>query len=391
MKVLMVSQGRTIADQPDFDASFRRASSEGKKVEFLNLPYVNIVDERGSDALYAEIARINREFRPDLIFFQFFHKHTKQRMRSPVPCINELKAASNHPLIFGSLGDPFNVGWRAPLGTPAPRYTYELASVADAFFPTFMGDMRDCLIRHGARNIVFIPHAFCPEHFRLAMPTDDYTKEYDVVMLGSCCPRIAPRIYWSLVRSHVRMKTVSVLTNHFGKRFGLFGNGWSCVSARGRIPFKQQIDIYRAARCSVDVPPQINDMYYLSDRPFFIAGGGTPLVMKMLPRLDTMFKDREHAYFAKRISDFPKVCDEILATPEDVLVERRNATLELIRSRHMVDNRVDTIISVAEALRKCRDGKMSPENAVKAIRLWHFLPEVDLDVERKYAIANWVG
>lgn len=52
MRVLMLSQGRKIEDQLDFDCSFRRATSRGKPVELLNIPFVGYVEKHGADALY---------------------------------------------------------------------------------------------------------------------------------------------------------------------------------------------------------------------------------------------------------------------------------------------------------------------------------------------------
>ena len=75
MKVLMLSQGRQINDQPDYDISFRNAQSEGRRIELLNIPFRGYVEKYGCTAFYNEVVRANCEFKPDLIFFQFFHSN----------------------------------------------------------------------------------------------------------------------------------------------------------------------------------------------------------------------------------------------------------------------------------------------------------------------------
>ena len=394
MKVLMLSQGRSISDQPDYDLAFRRAKSGGQGIELINIPLVGYVETHGATALYSEIVRINNEFRPDLVFFQFFHAHAmRDCVDSPIDCVNALRASTvNVPLVFGSWGDPFNVGLQAFVGTPAPRHTYQLASVADAFFPTSMGPTADSLVRHGARNVVFLPNAFCSQHFKLADVCGCTDKKHDVVMLGSCCKYLHPRIYWSFVRAYSRNKTVRILSRRFGGRFAVFGAGWDgCPSWRGTVPFKDQMSVFESARVAVDAPAQIDYDYYTSDRAFFIAGSGTPLVMKYIYGLEKMLADRHHAYYARTIADFPKVCDEILALPDDLLRQRKKDTINVIKQRHLVDHRVDTIISVAEALRNAREGRYSVRDACAHLRLHHFLPNVDVRAEFDHCIRNWEG
>ncbi len=144
-------------------------------------------------------------------------------------------------------------------------------------------------------------------------------------------------------------------------------------------------------RTVVDAPAQINYDYYTSDRAFFIAGSGSPLVMKYIPGLEKMLADSRHAYYAKSIAQIPETCCKILSLPEAVLQDRRVETLNLLKARHMIDNRVDTIVSVAEALQDCRLSHVPADHVLNGLRLWHFLPTVDFADIRRTAIVNWRG
>lgn len=390
MRLLFLSQGRTIDDQPDFAVSFQNATSEGKRIEVVNLPFIGYAEKYGWAKFFDEVVRTNEEFRPDVVYFQFFHS-TKARVASPADCIRRLRESDNRPLIFGSLGDPFHVGAFSFLARRMPQPLKDLAANCDAFFSTSMGGIASELVSLGARNVVFLPHAFCPQHFRLPEKFPEAEKEFDAVFLGSYAPIFGFRVWLAYRRGFARKLTVKELTRKFGSRFGLFGRGWSGVSARGLVPFKQQLDVFRQSKTAVDVPAQIDDTYYASDRPFFIAGSGTPLVMRYVDRFDKILKPERDVYFAKTIKEIPEVCERVAGLPNEVLKHRFEETLSLIKARHMIDNRVDTIISTAEAILKHRRGKLTLAQALRNLRLWHFLPEVDLEVERKYAIANWVG
>lgn len=390
MKILMLSQGRKIEDQPDFDVALRNAECDGENVELLNIPYVGYVEKHGGEAFYSEVVRANSEFKPDLVFFQFFHSANPG---DPCPCVSALRAAKKRPLVFGSIGDAFDTGLFKCFGRVMPLQTLKLAEVADAIFTTTMGSPTVELIKHGAKNVVFLPHAFLPEHFPLPDIEDKVKKQFDVVMIGSrpTIKALIKRPLLGFTRGFTREATVRALSRRFGDRFALFGNGWKGISARGACRFSEQLDMFRRGRIGVDFPAQVADRYYMSDRPFFILGSGTPLIIMYVAGLDKIFKDGKHAYFASSIVELPDVCEKVLRRGDDELEQNRRDTLKLIANRHLIANRMDTMLSVYEALKRCRSGECSSEAALRQIRMHHFLPEIDLEAEYKHAVANWRG
>lgn len=389
MKVLFLSQGREISDQISFHAAFEKFRQEGVLSNFLNVPFLGYAEKFGWEAFYQEVLRINSEFQPDLVFFQFYHSGGDGGIAS---CCRQLKAAENHPLIFGSSGDLFYTGIGKRLARPVPVSILELAAHSDAFFSTSMGNVADELVQHGARNLIFLPHAFCPENFPYWATLDGCEKRYDVVMVGSKGRILSRRIVSSVSNNLKRYLVVKNLFRHFGNEFSVFGKGWNLSCAKGLLPYEEQFRCFAESRVVVDAPaPTMKTDYYASDRPFFILASGTPLVQFYTPRFDRIFRPDDHAYYVHRLRDVCSVCDRVRLLPEDVIQDRRQRVVRLVKERHLISHRIDTIISAVEAIKGRRNGAFSKQEAMRHLRLWHFLPEVDLEDECQHAIRNWTA
>lgn len=386
MKVLFFSQAREISDQPDFNASFRSAL---KKEEFRNIPYLGYVEKHGWEEFYNEVLSQNEDFCPDLIFFQFFHCRGGKGIGE---CCRKLKESKNKPLIFGSMGDLFYTGPFKWLARPIPRVSLELALNADAIFSTSMGNVAHELVKNGARNVIFLPHAFCPEHFPdWEAPTVSEPK-YNITMLGSKGKWITRRPLASFCNTWKRRYVSRLLSAEFGSGFSVFGHGWKGPSATGTIPFKEQMHIYKQSRVVIDSPaPTLETTYYASDRPFFMLASGTPMVYFYTPRFEKILKPDVHAKFVYNFQELVEAARQLSSIPKDVVDAKRGAIQAFVKERHMVANRVDTILSTAEAINAFRTGDIDATEALQRIRMWHFLPDVDMGKEYKYAIANWVG
>lgn len=382
MRFLFLSQAVHVEDQPDFHVSFRNAIGADS---YRNIPYKALYNTGGWDAVVKEVLATNEEFRPNVIYFQFFHSTGDSH---PAKLLRILKASSNHPLILGSIGDLFDTGFFARLGRPLPPSVIELAAGSDAFFTTSMGHTTDALVRCGAKNIVFVPNAYCPEHFP---PAKGSEKEYDVLMLGSIPKFLSRHPVVSVPTALRRRYVVCQLSRAFGDKFAIFGKGWKISSAHGPVPFKCQVDVFRRSRIVVDSPPRVAETLYSSDRAYFIAGSGSSLVMPYTPKFEMLFKPDENAYFVYRLRDAVGICRKVLSLPPDVRAERERKTYDYIHSRNHIAQRVDTILSVVEALQKHRDEGVRCEEALNHLRLWHFRPELSREMIMPHAVANWKG
>ncbi len=383
MKLLFLSQGRRVEDQPDFHVSFLKALGEQN---FRNVPFQALYARGGWQALEKGVLAANEDFKPDVVFFQFFHAPGNVHPRR---LIQSLKASSNHPLILGSLGDLFATGLFAFLGRPVPPSVIELAAEADALFSTSMGRTANELIaKCGARNLVFLPHGYCIEHF--GWPKKSAKKAYDVLMLGRARFITRHRFagIWTALR---RLYVARELERAFHDRFAFFGVGWHGPSAHGRVLFDDQVSVFQRSRVVVDAPSPHEEELYLSDRPYFIAGADASLVLPYVPKSEMLFKPDVHAHFAYRLRDVADVCRKVLELPEDVRAENVRVTREYIHARNMVSHRVDTILSVIEAIQGHRSGSMTSVEALRHLRLWHFRPDLLPEKVLASGVMNWVG
>ena len=383
MKLLFLSQGRRVEDQPDFHVSFLKALGEQN---FRNAPFQALYANGGWRALEKGVLEANEDFKPDVVFFQFFHAPGHVHPRR---LIQSFKASPNHPLILGSLGDPFATGSLAFLGRPFPPSIQELVAEADAFFSTSMGRTANELVaKCGARNLVFLPHGYCAEHF--GWQTEPVEKVYDVMMLGRA--RFITRHRFSGISMALRRRYVAKeLERTFHDRFASFGAGRHSPSAHGSVQFNEQVSLFQQSRVTVDAPSPYDEELYLSDRPYFIAGADTSLVLPYVPKAEMLFEPNVHAHFAYRLRDVADVCRKVLELPEDVRKENVRVTREYIHARNMVSSRVDTILSVIEAIQGQRSGSMTSAEALRHLRLWHFRPDLLLEETLASGVMNWVG
>lgn len=386
MRILILSRDSAEDNKDIVGDSFKTLTSGGQPVEVEVIRYLEIAETQGWDILWRTVIERNRETKPNVIYFQYYHGGVYD---SPVACIRECRRDNPGVLVFGSCGDPFHFGWWCRL---PHKSLVDLASVADAFFCTHGGWMARYLLRNGARNYVVHPNAYCDTQFKKGNVGVEPNK-FDVVMSANAAMSFRPGYFLNaVIRCSQRRSQARILYNEFGERFGLFGSGWQGHPAsRGWLEFNNQLAVYRSSRIVVDAHPPIREPYYTSDRVFFMLGSGVPLIQYSQPRLDKIFKDGEHCYYVCSSRDLPAVCKKIFETPEEELKRRSEQTLRLLADRHTPEKRSDTIISVAEALIAFRKGEISLEESKRHLRLWHFLPDVDMEDEINYAVEGWVG
>lgn len=389
MKILYANRGHALGEQPHYEAAFTRSKSlSGIPMETLMFHYVGYAEKYGWQRMWDEVIRICDEFHPDLIYFHHFNHFGKE---GPVDCIRQLKMRKNAPLFFGSYGDLFQNSYLHLWRRPIPQGLVDMAVYSDAFFPISMGESAQFLMQKGARNIVFMPHTYSDEHFGIP-PFPSSKKEYEIVMCGNVGIGLRHPIN-GIGRSLPRVPVGILLKNAYGNRFCISGRGWGRfgIDDAQNIPFKAQVNFFLKSKIAIDARAPFDDEYYASDRPFFIAGCGVPLIQFYTPRFDKIFKPNVNAYYAHSLFDIASVCKNVLNMNSIEREINAQETVKLIRNRHMADNRVDTILSVAQALLDVRSGRITNAAAIHRLRLWHFLSDIDVESELKHAVVNWVG
>lgn len=342
MKILLIAQARKAEDQVGYERAWRSLA------DVRTIPWIGLAETRGWSALWDEILCVNREWKPELVFFQRFHSGQPE---SPADCVAALRLAANRPIVFGDIGDLYQPYWGHPWVRRFPRAIVDLARAADCFFVTALGRQAQWLQAHGARRIELLPLAFSNEHFpdwNAPLPNE---YRHDVVMVGSICLQLSRPIS-TLEHIRRRMVAANALWKRFGERFALYGRGWRGHPAcRGDVPYREQVRLYQSARVCVDAPPPCDEECYCSNRPFYIAGAGATLVQQYQKGLENIFRAGRDAYFVRDAKELVRMCDELLSRDPRELRRLGEDTRRYIQEHHTVACRVQRILEIAKGMR----------------------------------------
>jgi len=299
MNLLYLSQGYKISDHPGYHDACLKLHNEGFIDEYLNIPFYGYAQEHGWEGFYKEVVKICKERSFDLVFFQFFHG---KDILDPTAYVEKLKAIDQAPLIITSVGDGFSDNW---MRKDYPDSFKQISQLADLTFSTQMGKAADKMSKWGAKNIILSPLGMCQVRFKAERV--DLTKHkfnYDVVFIGS---NNGNRLFNPISKhwwgAKKRQQLVTALYQKFGNKFGLFGNGWNLPCSKGPIPFDQQQNIFRQGKIIVGGNPYSHSDYYSSNRLFNEIASGIPTVELYVPRLDKLFRNNDHLYFAQDVED----------------------------------------------------------------------------------------
>lgn len=376
MKVLFLSQGHVIADHPGWHDALVQLKKQDQIQDFLNIPYFGYAKEHGWDSFYTKVVELCSLEKFDLVYFHYFHKKGK-----PLPsiCIKKLRLLKDSPIIITSCGDGFADNWMRP---GYPNDFKNISKEADITFSTQMGKAADKMIKWGARNVVLTPNSMCQIRFKAN--TIDFSKhdfDFDVVFIGSNNGgrRFNPinRDWWA---SKEREKLVNKLYERYGMRFGLFGNGWDLPCAQGPVSFDEQQKTFRRGRVIVGGNPYSYSDYYSSNRLFFEISSGVPTLELSVPHLDSVLRNNEHCYFEDSIDKLIAKCDVLLAENPEKIYEKSARAANFIDEKHTQYHRMKFKIDTVKRFIK--------NNHKLDVDFPFFLPEVDLDTEKTYAIKQ---
>ena len=373
MKLLFLSQGRKPHDHPGWLWSLEKLKSEGFIEDFLNVPWLGYGEAHGFDELYRYVIDLVKAEHFDVVYFHYFHSGGRP---SPERCIKELKSMNPAPVVLASCGDSFNNDWRPPY---FPIEFQGASRVADITFATQMGKGAEKMRRWGAKRVVLTPNSLCPVRFKAyAIDPQTHRFDFDVVMIGSRNGGGLNPLNTFFWRAKERERLVRALSNHFGVRFGLFGNGWgNLVGAQGPCAFDTQQLTMQRGRVVVGGNPYTDSDYYSSNRLFFEVASGIPTVEFCVNRLDRVVRDGDHVYFADSVDDVIANVERLLKEDPDVLYAKSAAAAKEMVEHHTQYHRMKFKLSCAlEYMRKGSDF-IPPFD--------FFLPEVDVESEAKFA------
>jgi hypothetical protein len=380
MKLLFLSQGKTISDHPGWDYAFKRLVQEGILDAYINIPY-HAYQGKWQE-LWSHVVELCVKESIDIVYFHYYHRRANP---DPAPCITELRKLKHNPTIFTSAGDPFSMDWMMP---DYPRTFRKCARHCDLTFSTQMGKAAGKIASWGTKNIILSPNSVCPVRFAKGFRTDPitHTFDFDLVMVGNRNgPRFNP-ISHHYLGLRKRRKVISALDKRYGKKFGLFGHGWKGIKGwQGPIPFDEQQTAFRRGRLAIDGYPYSMADYYSSNRLFFMIASAIPTVTYRVPRLDKILKDNTHCYFYDDIPGLLSMCDRLLNSDPETLYEKANISAKYVEERHTQFHRAKFIV---ETVKQYHQKNISKHNYI-VLDFPFFLDDVDQEKEKPFAVRNW--
>ena len=379
MKILFLSQGRRIEDHPGWEWALAKLKTEGVVNDYHNIPWIGYGEQHGWSMLYKHVVDVAAYSRFDVIYFHYFHRYG---VPSAIDCIEKLRSLQHSPIVVTSIGDAY-ADRRLPfLSRKFPECFRTIASRSDIVFSTQMGRTANIILEWGARNVVLSPNSLCPVRFKNCTVDPLIHKfDFDVVMVGSRNGgRWNPFSEYS-IRSRERNKIVRMLSDHFGKKFAVFGNGWEgCVSNQGPVSFDSQQRVLQMGRICVGGNPYSYDDYYSSNRVFFEIASGIPTIELRVPRLDKMFRAGYHCHFIDAVDDVVAKCEELLHCNPVELYRTAASAAKDISERHTQYHRMKFMVDVIRRYCDTRN--------LEGVGLPFFLPETDFCKERQFAIRS---
>jgi hypothetical protein len=374
MRILFLSQGTEVSDHPGWHNALIKLKSDGDISYFENIPYLGYAEKFGWEEFYNEIIKKCKIVKFDIVYFHYFHGGPKS---SPQKCIQTLLNLNERPIIITSCGDGFSDNWMRP---DYPEDFKVLSKLADITFSTQMGKAADKMIKWGAKNIVYSPNSMCQVRFK-AHNIDPSVHQFDfnVVFVGSYnSGRVFNPVSQAWYGSRKRIALVTALNKRYGNKLGLFGKGWSLKSAQGPIHFNDQQSIFQRGRIIVGGNPYSFSDYYSSNRLFFAVSSGIPVVELEVPRLNKILRNNHHVYFEHEITSLIDKVDKLLECDVNELYWKSSEAASYIQNFHTQYHRMKFKIDTVK--------RYMDNNYKLNVRFPFFLPEVDLEDEKKYAI-----
>lgn len=382
MRLLLLLQGRSPADQPGYHQAFVDLQARGVIEAYHCLPYLPPGPEASPDpahwpALYRRALQIIADEAIDVLMLQWFHGP----LEDPRPFLTEARRLRPHLQVVTTGGDPYGRWLQRP-----PPSLFQAASLSDLCFLTSMGYMADALIARGARNVVLMPNGACQLRFS-APVVPAAPPAFDVVFIGSHNGGRNP--FTRLSRSgRQRAEMVRQLTRRYGRRFGLFGRNWADQPAwQGPVAYAEQHRAAAQGRLQLGGFPGSMAPYYTSDRFYIAMASGVPLLDFRVPRVDRLATPDVHWRAYDSVNSLLKAVDRTLDQPPETLQDWGRRARDYVLGAHTQAHRTHEMVDIIQALREARRlGRPLPPP-----RLRCFAPGVDPEAEAPLAVRGWTG
>lgn len=325
MRVLYIPNEHAHHRQEGARSGFAKLSASGLLSEVRVYSFLlRIREGEGFNSVFRGLCALVSELRPDVVLIQhpggtgLLSDHWIQ-----------LRKISPFTLVYHE-GDAYD-RWRKVL----PPEAKAAAQSANLTLTVGASNQMSILSRAGARAMRWTPHSFDPMRFGMEAPIQVQEKEFDVVFIGNSVRSRMPGRSIPGVRDRHRL--VAEMSKRFGRRFAVYGKGWTGATAQGPIAFADQERAVRSGWITANWDHYPAEAMYFSDRLPISLASGTVHVTTRHPGYDTVFpEETPFLHFTNRVADVTKRCSQLLdsLTPEahqKAIVQGRDFALTSFR------------------------------------------------------------
>lgn len=275
----------------------------------------------GMPDLNERMMAIIDSFGPDILFIQV---QAQNVIMFDVIC--QIKARYPQIRIYNFTGD---------VRHPIPSWYKELAPLMTSTLFTNMTDVETMMSESFSSN--FLELGFDPEIYH---PSGVVNRVSDIIFMGNNYGAN----YFPL--SIERIRTMDVMTNHFGDKFGYYGSGWPFSYGSLNHSQPEEAAVYRGAKIAINLS-HFECKQYSSDRLLRILGSGVMCMCRWFPEIEKRFTHRENLVVYRDVSELVYLCEYYLEH-ENERAAIAEAGCKLAHSTYTFDNMIQNLIKINE-------------------------------------------
>lgn len=316
MKVLLLLNGPE-GWQTGIEDGFTHLVSTGELTELKWFYFDDYLKKHSFQVCISKILEVSVEYLPDMIVFFHIGKFPINN-----EFINSLKNLSSKPAIVYDEGDMYG-----GIAKPVPESMKLLFKTADVISIRGLGKWREQVYRYN-RKVIYTPHHADISRFNKE-PYINETRQNDMILIGN---RVKPRFLSSIRRmsgAKGRENFVKKISETFGTKFKLYGNGWEQYNSnKGSVDFQEQMEYYKNSWVTVAFEHYPEIPYYFSNRLPIALLSGSLYVCHYHKGYEKIFQEGDFIFFFKSSDEAIDIIKYIFSLNEVELLERSKRASE---------------------------------------------------------------
>jgi spore maturation protein CgeB len=235
-----------------------------------------------------------REFQPDLI-----HMQLQFTGLLDAGTLNQARTLCKNPVVI--------TNWTGDVRAEAIRDFVKVSQALDYSLISSTGQI-EMYERAGCKNVRYWQIGYDP---KVNFPMNKTEFKYDVSFIGNNYGKIFPD-------GHMRVEASNCLHNNFGKRYGLFGSGYSSPQwGARRCDPKECNEIYNDSLACFSLSNFNSIAHYFSDRFLSCVASGRPTISWHFPGIESYFVEGQEIYVARNVQQVADLVNHCKKHPEE--------------------------------------------------------------------------